>query len=84
MVTHHAPLPECVAMADRGTWIAGNSASDLSNLTDVGGPELWVHGHIHRSIDMLRPGGTRILCNAAGTLFSNARFDEHLVVEIKS
>jgi len=55
VVTHHAPLPECIAMADRGTWIAGNSASDLSNLTDVGGPELWVHGHIHRSIDMLRP-----------------------------
>lgn len=83
VLTHHAPLPDCVAPADNGQWIAGNSASDLSNLTDTGRVELWVHGHIHRSIDMRRPAGTRILCNAAGTLFSNPRFDEHLVVEIK-
>lgn len=83
VLTHHAPLPESVAMGDRGSWSAGNSASDLSNLTDMGRVKLWVHGHIHRSIEMRRPGGTRILCNPAGTLFSNPRFDEHLVVEIK-
>lgn len=83
VLTHHAPIPDCVAMGDRGNWSAGNSASDLSNLTDMGRAELWVHGHIHRSIDMRRPGGTRVLCNPAGTLFSNPRFDEHLVVEIK-
>lgn len=83
VVTHHAPLPDCVAKADRGKWIAGNSASDLSQLADTGRVELWVHGHIHRTINMRRPAGTRILCNPAGTLFSNPSFDEHLIVEIK-
>lgn len=84
VVTHHAPHPACVAPADTGKWIAGNCASDLSELTDPGRAELWVHGHIHRSIDMRRPGGTRILCNPAGALFSNAAFDESLVIEVSN
>jgi Icc-related predicted phosphoesterase len=83
VVTHHAPHPACIAPADLGTWIAGNSASDLSDLTDAGLVELWVHGHVHRTIDLRRPRGTRILCNPAGALFSNPSFVEHLVVEIK-
>lgn len=51
-------------------------------LTDSGRVTLWVHGHLHHSIDMLRPSGTRILCNPAGPRFSNAAFDESLVVEL--
>lgn len=82
VVTHHGPLVDCIAEADRGKWVAGNCASDLSALTDVGGIDLWVHGHIHRSIDLRRPSGTRVLCNPAGALFSNPSFDERLVVEI--
>lgn len=82
VVTHHAPLAECVDICDRGKWIAGNCASDLSELTDTGRVDLWVHGHIHRSIDFRRPSRTRVICNPAGALFSNPSFDEHLVVEI--
>ncbi|WP_089173404.1 metallophosphoesterase [Bosea sp. AS-1] len=82
VVTHHAPHPACVAPANLGKWIAGNCASDLSEPTDSGRAAVWLHGHVHHSIDMLRPGGTRILCNPAGALFSNSAFDESLVIEV--
>lgn len=82
VVTHHAPLADCVAPSDRGKWIAGNCASDISELTDTGRADLWVHGHIHQSVDLRRQAGTRILCNPAGALFSNPSFDERLTVEI--
>lgn len=82
VVTHHAPHPDCLPQQVRGTWAAGNCASDLSELTDSGKAVLWIHGHIHVSADLHRPGGTRIICNPAGTRFSNSRFDEALVVEV--
>jgi Icc-related predicted phosphoesterase len=84
VVTHHAPHPACVAPASLGKWIVGNCASDLSELTDSGRAAVWLHGHVHHSIDMHRPGGTRILCNPAGTLFSNSAFDESQVVEVSN
>ncbi|MDP4024943.1 metallophosphoesterase [Methylobacterium sp. NEAU 140] len=82
VVTHHAPHPDCIAPAQRGGWNAGNSASDLSALTDAGRAALWVHGHVHRSLDLTRPGGTRILCNPAGPGFANPAFDDALVVAL--
>ena len=82
VVTHHAPHPDCIHPAQRGTWNAGNSASDLSALTDTGQVALWVHGHVHHSVDMLRPGGTRILCNPAGAGFANPAFADGLVIAL--
>lgn len=82
VVTHHAPHPSCVPAVHRATWGAGNSASDLSPLTDSGRASLWVHGHLHHSVDLVRPGGMRILCNPAGPRFSNAEFRDDLVVEV--
>ncbi len=82
VVTHHAPHPDCVPPAHCNSWAAGNSASDLTALIDSGRVTLWVHGHLHHSIDMVRPNGTRILCNPAGPWFSNTAFSESLVVEL--
>lgn len=82
VVTHHGPHPDCIPAAYRGTWSAGNCASDLSDRTDSGRAALWIHGHLHHSIDMTRPGGTRILCNPAGAHFANPTFDETLIVEV--
>ncbi|WP_372367197.1 metallophosphoesterase [Candidatus Uabimicrobium sp. HlEnr_7] len=82
MVTHHAPHFDCLPKNFYNTWIAGNVASDLSNLTDTGRIVLWIHGHLHDSVDITRPNGTRILCNPAGKIFSNLSFNENLVVEI--
>ena len=42
----------------------------------------WVHGHVHHSVDLVRLGGTRIVYNPAGTRFSNAAFQDDLVVEV--
>jgi hypothetical protein len=80
--THHAPHPDCIAPAQRDTWNAGNSASDLSALTDSGRAALWVHGHVHHSLDLPRPGGTRLLCNPAGAGFANLAFDENRVIAL--
>lgn len=82
VVTHHAPLADCLPPPIRGKWIAGNSASDLSDLTDAGTVTLWVHGHIHASIDIQRSSGARVVCNPAGSLFSNTRFVEDLVLTV--
>ena len=82
VVTHHAPHLLCVPAGYRQHWVAGNSASDLSALTDAGQVSLWVHGHLHETVDLTRPGGTRIVCNPAGPRFGNAGFRDDLVVEV--
>jgi Icc-related predicted phosphoesterase len=82
VVTHHAPHPLCVPAESRGRWDAGRYASDLSHLTDSGRVDLWIHGHVHESVDLMRPGGTRIICNPAGSRVRNASFQPNLVVEV--
>jgi len=51
-------------------------------LADSGQAALWVHGHIHGTLDVTRPGGTRILCNAAGPGFFNLAFKDDWVIEV--
>lgn len=80
VVTHHAPHPDCVRTDDYGTFFAGNGASDLSALLDTGRIDLWVHGHVHHSVDMPVPSGTVIRCNPAGTRFGNLDFNDTLVM----
>jgi Icc-related predicted phosphoesterase len=82
VVTHHAPHPICLPPAHRSGWSAGNAASDLSQPTDGGQAKLWVHGHVHGTIDVTRPGGTRIVCNAAGPGFTNLVFRDDWVIEV--
>ena len=75
VVTHHAPHPDCLPVGRRGTWAAGNGTSDLSELTDRGTVELWVHGHLHGRTDLRRPApgngdaetGTAALAAPTGT-----------------
>lgn len=80
VVTHHAPHPLCLLVSYRTGWNAGNAASDLSNFTDASRIALWVHGHIHDSVDLVRLGGTHIVCNPAGFRFGNPGFRDDLVV----
>ncbi len=82
VVTHHAPHPACMPEHLWGSWAAGNSASDLSHLTDTGLVDLWVHGHTHRTEMLTRPGGTRIVSNAAGPQRGNVAFRDDLVLEL--
>jgi predicted ATPase/Icc-related predicted phosphoesterase len=82
VVTHHAPHPVCLPVDHRTGWVAGNAASDLSALTDVGRIAVWVHGHVHSTIDVTRPGGTRIVCNPAGPGFTNPAFRDDWTIAV--
>lgn len=81
-VTHHAPHPDCLTEGMKKTWSAGNSASDLSEIIETDVIDLWLHGHLHHRVDIVRGNRTRILCNPAGPGFSNLSFDEGMVVEV--
>lgn len=82
VVTHHAPHPRSLG---RQGPLQAIDAAYASNLTRVlegeHAPDLWIHGHIHRSADY-RIGGTRILANPRGRRGENAAFDPALIVEI--
>lgn len=81
VVTHHAPHPACCDPRFAGALLDAADASDLSDLIAEGRPELWVHGHVHRSVD-LHIGATRILANPRGQFGENPDFDPALVVEV--
>lgn len=81
VVTHHAPHPACCDPRFAGALLDAADASDLSDLITEGRPELWVHGHVHRSVDV-RIGSTRILANPHGQFGENPGFDPGLVVEV--
>jgi Icc-related predicted phosphoesterase len=65
VVTHHAPS----ARSLRGDYTEGLTpamyASDLEPLVLAYQPELWLHGHVHRSSDYMI-GAARVVCNPRG------------------
>jgi predicted phosphodiesterase len=82
VITHHAPLirerPDNRVLAA----IGGAFASDLSDLMAGAAVDLWVFGHIHRSVDTT-VNGTRVLSNQRGYPREPVEgFDPKLVVEI--
>lgn len=78
VVTHHAPHPG--SLPDRHAHLAWCDDSDLTGLIDERGPDLWVHGHVHRHVDY-RIGRTRVVCNAHGYVEERTDFMPDLVVE---
>lgn len=78
VVTHHAPHPD--SLADRQGRLVWCDASDLTDLIVDRGPDLWVHGHLHR-VQHHRVGRTRIVCNARGHVEERTGFVPDLVVE---
>jgi Icc-related predicted phosphoesterase len=84
VVTHHAPHRLSVPPRFAQDLATGAYASDLVHL--MGRAALWVHGHMHDSLDY-RVNGTRVLCNPRGYQIrdgstENARFEPSLVIEI--
>ncbi|MFC6791265.1 metallophosphoesterase [Methylobacterium komagatae] len=78
VVTHHAPHPG--SLPDRHAHLAWCDASELTGLIEERGPDLWVHGHVHRRADY-RVGRTCIVCNARGHVDERTGFAPGLVVE---
>lgn len=73
VVTHHAPSLQSIHPGDRTDPSAAAFASDLEELIERRRPALWVHGHVHHTVDY-RIGSTRVVCNPRG--YQSADFSE--------
>ena len=86
VVTHHAPHPQSLDAAHGGRldWCYASDLSSIMNRPDA--PALWLHGHIHKSVDYV-VGGTRVMSNPRGYAFDDVErartgFRSDMVVEI--
>jgi len=91
VITHHAPHPNSIPPEYEEDILSAAFASDLTHLMKH--VDVWVHGHIHRSVDYI-VGRCRVICNprgypkrysiniAAPTVFENPEFDPALVIDI--
>lgn len=82
VITHHAPHRLSVPPRYANDWLTPCYASHLPQL--VRAPvDLWIHGHIHESIDY-QVEGARVLCNPRGYKppHENPAFEPDLVVEV--
>lgn len=65
IMTHHAPSPQSIAPEYVNSELNGAYVSKLEELILEKKPKLWVHGHIHRSVDYM-VGDTRVISNPFG------------------
>ena len=81
VVTHHAPSYKSTRYG--GSLLDCGFASNLDDLILDFAPQLWIHGHMHDSLDY-KIGETRIICNPRGYVGHkiNYYFDPSLVVEV--
>ena len=81
VITHHAPLFECVNPDFSFDLLSAAYSSNLNDLIEREQPDLWVFGHTHVSLD-IRHGNTRIISNAKGYGSQNPLFSPSRVVEV--
>jgi predicted phosphodiesterase len=88
VVTHHLPDPRSIDSRFDGDTLNPAFASRMTDLVEMGGADLWVHGHTHSSCDY-QAGNCRVICNPKGYgprrlggRIENSRFDPNLVIEI--
>lgn len=84
VVTHHAPSIRSIHPKYRNDPLTVAFASNCDDLLGLGA-DLWVHGHVHHSVDY-RVDRTRVICNPRGYEFrgriENASFDPGLVISV--
>lgn len=80
VVTHHAPHPDSLPVPQGH--LCWCDASDLRDLVHARGPDLWVHGHVHRAVDYA-VGSIRIVCNPRGHSDEASGFDPAKVVTLE-
>jgi len=85
VITHHAPSARSVEPRFAASPLSACFASRADQLLDEGQPTLWIHGHMHHTVDY-RSGRTRVLSNPRGYVIrgqpENPRFDPGFVVEV--
>lgn len=91
VITHHAPHAKSIPSEYEGDILSAAFASDLTPL--MKNVDVWVHGHIHRSMDYM-VGGCRVICNPRGypkrhsinpgalVAFENPKFAPAFVIDI--
>ncbi|MDN3556767.1 metallophosphoesterase [Halomonas maura] len=81
VISHHAPLADCIPEHYRGDPLSPAFASRLSRL--MGRMDLWIHGHVHVPLD-LRVAGTRVIANPGGYPgeLASPPFRPDLVIEV--
>ena len=65
VITHHAPTPRSIAPRYHGSRLNPAFASNLESFIGRFQPTLWIHGHVHSSVDVVL-GETRVLANPGG------------------
>lgn len=84
VITHHAPTPRSIRPWYQDNALNPAFASPLDALIAKHAPPLWIHGHMHDSIDE-QLGETRVVANPGGyTASENPRFDPALCVDVGS
>ncbi|MDW7745878.1 metallophosphoesterase [Halomonas sp.] len=83
VISHHAPLAECIPGRYRGDALSPAFASHLPQL--MGRMDLWLHGHVHEPVD-LASGGTRVIANPGGypDEFVPPLFAPDLIIEVNA
>lgn len=86
VITHHAPSNKSVISYFEKELTSACYASNLEHLMGRERVALWVHGHMHTSIDYV-VNGTRVICNPRGYPHwgdeqQNNEYKDDLVVEI--
>lgn len=81
VVTHHAPHKDSLPVRKQHELLSACYASDLSDLILSAKPDLWVHGHIHDSVDY-DIGDCRVVSNPRGYPGETDRFEEGLVIAL--
>ncbi|RKZ88964.1 MAG: hypothetical protein DRR19_11975 [Candidatus Parabeggiatoa sp. nov. 1] len=65
VITHHAPSIRSIPLSDRLYSLSAAFASPLDDFVINAGANLWIHGHIHHTLDY-QLGNTRVICNPKG------------------
>jgi predicted phosphodiesterase len=83
IITHHAPSFRSVADDYTRDVLSASFASALDGLVERSGASVWVHGHVHDSVDYTI-GSTRVLANPRGYegVELNPQFNPGLVITV--
>lgn len=82
VISHHAPSRICLPECHKNDIISAAYASNLDHVIEQYQPDLWVHGHLHNTVDKTM-SNTRIVCNPRGYYGEeNPDFDPNFIIDI--
>lgn len=66
VVTHHAPLRECIGPEFKDSPLNPAFVVDMSDLVEKYKPDIWIYGHTHGHFRDFKYDKTRFICNPRG------------------